>query len=142
MMEVAKQIKTIRKQLESREVTMWTPDQLSRAMTKLAILNMTLGEMVIDALGVYRDKETQRKVGLAQLELELSKDMSMTAARTQAQVKGLELYEQENRAEYEYKLLSTLYRDTESLISVLQSRLRHLGNEQYQQQNNLEQEAA
>lgn len=140
--EVAKQIKTIRKQLESREVTMWTPDQLSRAMTKLAILNMTLGEMVIDALGVYRDKETQRKVGLAQLELELSKDMSMTAARTQAQVKGLELYEQENRAEYEYKLLSTLYRDTESLISVLQSRLRHLGNEQYQQQNNIEQEAA
>lgn len=141
-MEVAKQIKTIREQLESREVTMWTPDQLSRAMTKLAILNMTLGEMVIDALGVYRDKETQRKVGLAQLELELSKDMSMTAARTQAQVRGMELYEQENRAEYEYKLLSTLYRDTESLISVLQSRLRHLGNEQYQQQNNLEQEAA
>lgn len=141
-MEITEHIMKIRDDLSKKKIEAWTPDQLSRAMTKLALLNMTLGGMVMDLYGRYKDKEMQRKVGVANLELELSKDNPMTVARTMAQVKGVELYEQENEAEHDYKILNALYRDTESLISVLQSRLRHLGNEQYQQKNNLEPEAA
>lgn len=137
-MTTLEEIKKIRSSLEAKEIGAWTPDQLSRAMTKLALLNMALGEMVVDAHGEMMDKETQRKVGMAQLELELSQDHSMARARTMAEAKSFELREQENRAVYQYKLLQTAYRDTESLVSVLQSRLRQLGNELWEQQNNLE----
>lgn len=138
MREVVDKIKEIQSKLESREVEKWTPDQLSRAMTTLALLNMTLGESVVEAYSAYRDKEMQRKVGMAQLELELSKDHPMTVARTKAQVQGVELVDQENRAEYEYKLVSSYHRSSENLVSVLQSRLRQLSNERYQQGNNVE----
>lgn len=137
-MTTLEEIKKIRSSLEAKEIGAWTPDQLSRAMTKLALLNMALGEMVVDAHGEMMDKETQRKVGMAQLELELSQDHSMARARTMAEAKSFELREQENRAVYQYKLLQTAYRDTESLVSVLQSRLRQLGNELWEQKNNLE----
>lgn len=139
-MTTLEEIKKIRGSLEAKEIGAWTPDQLSRAMTKLALLNMNLGEMVVEAYGEYMDSEARRKVGMAQMELELSNDHSATRARTMTEAKSFELRDQENKAQYRYKLLQTAYRDTESLVSVLQSRLRQLGNELWEQKNNLEQE--
>lgn len=136
--EITTKIFEIRDKLAEKEVEAWTPDQLSRAMTTLALLNMSLGGMVMDLYSRWKDKEMQRKVGIAQLELDYAKSNPMTVARAKAQVNGVELYAQENEAEHDHRILQALYRDTESLISVLQSRLRQLGNEQYQQKNNLE----
>ena len=67
-MTTLEEIKKIRSSLEAKEIGAWTPDQLSRAMTKLALLNMALGEMVVDAHGEMMDKETQRKADILHID--------------------------------------------------------------------------
>lgn len=134
-------IEEIRQKLESREIGRWTPDQLSRAMTMLAIFNMSLGELVVEAYRGMAEAESTRKVCIAQREAELAKTMSLSGAKTLAEAESGELRDVENKAVYQYKLLYVRHADTEALISVLQSRLKQLGNEVWEQKNNLEPEA-
>jgi hypothetical protein len=134
--EVVLEIQKITDALTSREIGRWSGDELSRAISKLAILRVNLGQEMSDAIAKYDFSYLSRKIKYA-------KEWKPTKEKLNAQLNKATVSDIENEivnkisdiqsAEIENKhyadQLKTIYDSTETLITALQSRLGFLKQE-------------
>lgn len=134
--EVVLEIQKITDALTSREIGKWSGDELSRAISKLAILRVNLGQEMSDATAKYDFSYLSRKIKYA-------KEWKPTKEKLNAQLNKVTVSDIENEivnkisdiqsAEIENKhyadQLKTIYDSTETLITALQSRLGFLKQE-------------
>jgi hypothetical protein len=134
--EIVLQIQEITSALKEKEIKDWTGDELSRALSKLAVLRVNLGEELSDATAKYDFSYLYRKIRFANEWKPTKKKLNetlnkATVADTESAV--LEKIEEDQRKEVENKhyadKLKILYESTETLITALQSRLNVLKQE-------------
>jgi hypothetical protein len=134
--EIVLQVQEITSALKEKEIKDWTGDELSRALSKLAILRVNLGEELSDATAKYDFSYLYRKIRYANEWKPTKKKLNetlnkATVADTENAV--LEKIEEDQRKEVENKhyadKLKILYDSTETLITALQSRLGVLKQE-------------
>lgn len=139
MDEVVQGIMKIHETLSTRKMDAWTGDELSRAMSELAMYKMSLGSYVAELERDYSNVNVARKLSFAR-QVKKSRDMKLTVGESEqlARIFNEDLYSQENEAKYNYEVVRNLYRDTNELISTFQSRLAFLRSEQFQQKDNID----
>jgi hypothetical protein len=134
--EIAGEIKKITEALNKTELQNWSADQLSRALTKLALLRVNLGVEMADAVAYYDLSYLHRKVTYAS-EWKPTKD-KLNKVLNKATIQDIDSVIQEkiapeNQEEIKQKhyaeTLRILYDSTETLITALQSRLGVLKQE-------------
>ena len=130
MTEIAGEIKTITEALHKVELRDWSADQLSRALTKLAVLRVNLGAEMADNMAYYDMSYLNRKLKYAG-EWKPTKDkLSKTLKRATIQDIDAEIlqklaedYQNEIKQKHFAERLSIMHKATETLITALQSRL-------------------
>jgi hypothetical protein len=134
--EIVLEIQKITGALTSREIGKWSGDELSRAISKLAVLRVNLGQEMADATAKYDFSYLSRKLRYASewkptkesLNATLNKvtvgDIENEVTKKIADVQAAEI-ENKHYADQ----LKTLYDSTETLITALQSRLGLLKQE-------------
>ena len=134
--EIVLQIQKITTALRKKEIKDWSGDELSRALSNLAILRVNLGGELSDATAKYDFSYLHRKIRYAN-EWKPSKDRlnstigKVTVADTENHVmqKIAEDQKQEIENKHYADKLKILYDSTETLITALQSRLGVLRQE-------------
>lgn len=134
--EIAKEIKKVTDALAKNELSGWSADLLSRALTKLAILRVNLGAEMANAVTYYDLSYLNRKIRYA-AEWKPTKDkLSKTLKR--ATIQDIDSVIQEKLADTQMdelkqkhyaETLRILYDSTGTLITSLQSRLSVLKQE-------------
>lgn len=137
--EVTGRIKEITTALYSKDLQNWTGDQISRAITSLAVLRVNLGIELADAIAHYDMSYMYRKVRYAN-EWKPTKD-SLNKKLTRATIQDIDseimgkleevLVGEQQRKHYSERM-RILYDATETLITALQSRLSILKQERYE----------
>lgn len=139
---IAAEIKKITEALATTDLAGWTPDQLSRALTKLAVYRVNLGAEMADAVAYFDVSYTHRKLTYAN-EWKPAKE-KLNAVLQRATVQDIDSYilgklADEYQAEIKQKhyaeKLRILYDATETLITALQSRLGVLKQERIEAQH-------
>jgi nucleoside-triphosphatase THEP1 len=134
--EISREITRITAALKNTELKRWSADQLSRAITTLAILRVNLGSQLADASSYYDFAYLSRKIRYAS-EWKPTKEKLMKVLQ-RATVQDIdsaiiEKIAEDQLAEVEAKHLSDklkiIYDSTETLITALQSRLGVLKQE-------------
>lgn len=134
--EISGEIKKVVKAMTDRKLESWSADMLSRALTRLAILRVNLGNEMADQVALYDYSYINRKITYAS-EWKPTKDaLNKTLSRATVQdidstiVKKLEEdYQKEVMQKHYAERLKTLYDSTSTLITALQTRLSVLKNE-------------
>lgn len=137
--EVTGRIKEITTALYNKDLQNWTGDQISRAITSLAVLRVNLGIELADAIAHYDMSYMYRKVKYAN-EWKPTKD-SLNKKLTRATIQDIDseimgkleedLVGEQQRKHYSERM-RILYDATETLITALQSRLSILKQERYE----------
>ena len=134
--EVTKHIKKITDALGKTELKNWSADELSRALTTLAVLRVNLGAEMANAIAYYDFSYLRRKITYAS-SWKPTKD-KLNKILQRATIQDIDSTIQEKMAddyvaELEHKhyaeQLKVLYSSTETLITALQSRLGVLKQE-------------
>ena len=134
--EVTKHIKKITDALEKTELKNWNADELSRALTTLAVLRVNLGAEMANAIAYYDFSYLRRKITYVS-SWKPTKD-KLNKILQRATIQDIDSTIQEKMAddyvaELEHKhyaeQLKVLYSSTETLITALQSRLGVLKQE-------------
>jgi len=136
--EVTGRIKEITTALYNKDLQNWTGDQISRAITSLAVLRVNLGIELADAIAHYDMSYMYRKVRYAN-EWKPTKD-ALNKKLTRATIQDIDsdimekleedLVNEQQRKHYSERM-RILYDSTETLITALQSRLSILKQERY-----------
>jgi hypothetical protein len=133
---ITKEIVRVTEALKATELKNWSPDQLSRAVTTLALLRVNLGAELADASSYYDFAYLHRKIRYAS-EWKPTKEL-LNRTMTKATVQDIDSAITEKIAdvmgrEIEIKHLAdklrVIYDSTETLITALQSRLGVLKQE-------------
>jgi hypothetical protein len=134
--EIVVEIQKITKALTSKEISKWSGDDLSRALSKLAVLRVNLGQEMADATAKYDFSYLHRKIRYANEWKPAKEKLNATIGKaTVADTENYVMEEiaQDQQEELENKhyadSLKTLYDSTETLITALQSRLGILKQE-------------
>lgn len=134
--EIGKEIQKITEALAKVELRNWSADQVSRALTKLAVLRVNLGAEMADAVAYYDLSYLNRKVRYA-AEWKPTKD-KLNKVLQRATVQDVDSviteklakdYQEELKQKHYSERLKVLYDATETLITALQSRLGILKQE-------------
>lgn len=134
--EIAGEIIKVTEALRSKKLEVWTADQISRAVTKLAVLRVNLGQDLADAVAYYDISYTHRKIRYADEWTPTKQKLTEIAGKaTQQDIENsiTEKLTEDLLAEVKQKhyaeRLRTLYNSTETLITALQTRLGVLKQE-------------
>lgn len=131
--EITKEIARITDALKMTELKNWSPDQLSRAITTLAVLRVNLGAQMADASSYYDFAYLSRKIRYAS-EWKPTKT-HLNEIMTRATVQDVDSEITNKIADDQYReielkhladKLKVIYDSTETLITALQSRLNVL----------------
>ena len=137
--EVSLKIREITDALYSKDLSNWTGDQISRAITSLAVLRVNLGVEVANSVAFYDMSYLSRKVKYAN-EWKPTKDAlnQRLQKATNADIDSEIMQKLESDIEEELKgkhysgQVRILYDSTETLITALQSRLGIIRAERYE----------
>ena len=113
-------------------LTKWQAPELLEAMFELASYKVTLGSIVAQVELEYNQAYNLRKVESAQGIRRLVVDLPVSKAEVQVDAESREVREAEAQAQYQLTMLKNLYRDTEMMVTVLQSKLRYLTTDRMQ----------
>ena len=134
--EIVEQIRLVTDALITKKLGSWTGDEISRALSTLAVLRVNLGEGMADAIAKYDFSYLHRKIRYASEwksnKTKLNKQMEKATvgdieAETQQNILDDLVLENENK--HYGERLRILYDSTGTLISALQSRLNILKKE-------------
>lgn len=137
--EVSNKIREITTALYNSELRDWNGDEISRAITSLAVLRVNLGREMADAIAYFDMSYLHRKIVYAN-EWKPTKD-ALNKTMTRATVQDIdstimekisEEYQSELQRKHYAEQLRILYDSTETLITALQSRLGVLKQEAYE----------
>lgn len=129
MNNTVKQVDKIVEALESRKMENWKGDEISRAISELAVLKVRLGELVADAEFMYQSAYNARKYNHADNSLRHSQDNTISKAKELAELGNKENRRAESETLRDYRYLRNKYEDIGTLIMTLQSRLKYLRDE-------------
>lgn len=122
--ELTTEMSTTIKELESN-LTNWSPEMISTATMKLAILNITLAvrvaELELDANSVKTAREIEEANAFLKFR---EKGSSIADAEKQTKLETQELKNDELKADAQYKKIRAISIHTSSLISTAQSHLK------------------
>lgn len=134
--EISTRIEAITDALYQGELKDWTGDELSRAITSLAILRVNLGSELADAVAYFDISYLHRKLKYANewkpTKEKLNKQMDRATVQdvdSAIMEKIAEDQENEIKAKHRAEQLRILYDSTETLITSMQSRLNVLKQE-------------
>lgn len=132
--EVVAEINRVLYTLKLKEVKDWDADELARAVSKLAMLNINLSEMVAEATLVANSSYAFRKFRFSKEYKALRREIDSKVKDSELEAQELisEDVEKELVTQYQADLLKGLYDSVDKFISVVQSRLKHYGNERGQ----------
>ncbi len=134
--EIVEQIRLVTDALITKKLGSWTGDEISRALSTLAVLRVNLGEEMANAVAKYDFSYLHRKIRYASEwksnKVKLNKTMEKATvgdieAETQQGI--LDELRLENENKHYGERLRILYDSTGTLISALQSRLNVLKTE-------------
>lgn len=140
---IAGEIKRITEAMEKVELQNWSPDQLSRALTKLAVLRVNLGQEMADAVTYYDLSYLHRKIKYAS-EWKPTKDQ-LNKVLNKATIQDIDSVivekiapdsQDEIKQKHYAETLRILYDSTETLITALQSRIGVLKQERQESRFN------
>lgn len=140
--EVAVKIREITTALYQNELRDWGGDEVSRAITSLAILRVNLGREMADSVAYFDISYLHRKITYAN-QWKPTKDR-LNKVMTRATVQDIDSdimgqiadeYEAELKNKHYAEQLRILYDSTETLITALQSRLGVLKQDRYESRN-------
>lgn len=122
------EILEIREQFNSRKVSSWTGEELSRIAVRLSTLNSYLGELCAEATYIYNKAYIFRKFKyLSEFKrLRIETDKKIGEAENEALTTTKEDMENEAERQYQADLLKSLHDDIDNLIRQLQSRASEL----------------
>lgn len=134
--ESVSQIKEISSYMIDKEINKWTADELSRSLSKLAVLRVNLGEAMVNAMAKYDFSYLHRKLRYASewkptkeaLNAKLNKVVNADI-ESKLEQKIAEDREREISDKHMGEQLRILYDSTGTLITALQSRLGVLKRE-------------
>lgn len=136
--EILKMTEAMRK----REIKEWSGDELSRALSKMSVLRVNLGQELADAMAFYDISYLTRKMRYASEWKPTKDELSKKLKRATIQdidstvlEKIAEDYEQEIKSKHRAEKLRILYDSTETLITAMQSRLNTLKAERIEARN-------
>jgi len=131
--EIITEIMKIRDALQAKGIDTWQPDELSRAAARLAILITNLGQMVSEQELNAEDADMYRKSKKARVIKDaVNEGETVSKAQEIAIIESKPWQEIKNQAHYMASSIKNLYRDTDRLISVIQTRLGYLKTERIQ----------
>lgn len=130
--DVVREVQGVVDALKAKDIANWTGDELSRAATKLSMFLVNLGQMVTEseliANSAYMYRKWKRAGEFSRLSKKL--DKGVTYVKEIIDKKVVEEVEQELESRYVADSLRALYDDAERLVSVIQTRLRVMSNEE------------
>lgn len=132
---ISREIQLVTTALQNKEISKWSGDDLSRALTKLAILRVNLGEEMADAMAYYDFSYLNRKIVYASewspTKAKLSEGLKPTVQDIDSKIqqKIADQQTEELQSKHFAERLKILYDSTETLITSLQSRLSILKQE-------------
>jgi hypothetical protein len=133
---ISLEIKRITDALAKTELQNWSADQISRALTKLAVLRVNLGAEMADAVAYYDFSYLHRKITYASEWKPTKEKLNQVLNRatvqdidSSIQEKIAEISFEEQQRKHYAESLRILYDSTETLITALQSRLSVLKQE-------------
>jgi hypothetical protein len=134
--EITKEIIRVTEALKNSELKNWSPDQLSRAVTTLALLRVNLGAELADASSYYDFAYLHRKIRYASEWKPTKELLNRTMAKATVQdidsaitEKISDVMSREIEIKHLADKLRVIYDSTETLITALQSRLGVLKQE-------------
>lgn len=123
--KTVREIREIHQKFVDKDIENWTGDELSREAGRLAVLLVNLGILYAHAKATEGYAEDSISTDTAKKSVELiGGGMAVTRAEVEAKVsvesdkKALGIYR------YTSLLVGQIYKDTERLVSVIQSRLK------------------
>jgi len=136
MNKIALEIKRVTEALEKHDLEKWSPEMLSRALTKLSILRVNLGSEMADAIAYYDYSYLNRKIRYAAEWQPTKTHLNSIMNRATVQdidaalmTKLAEDHRKELIKKHYSERLKILYDSTETLITALQTRIRVIDNE-------------
>jgi len=129
--EIIREIGKVIAALNAKDLSEWLGEDLSRAATKLSILLINLGQYASECRMRYNQTYTFRKFKTSQMYMEAQGSQGDRKALADQQTN--ELYNVEVFENFKSESIHTLYKDIERLVSVIQSRLKMLLSERYQE---------
>lgn len=140
--EISSKIMELTNALYQSELRDWNGDQISRAITSLAVLRVNLGREMADAVAYFDISYLHRKISYANewkpTKAELGRTMAKATVQdidSEVMIKIAAEYENELKNKHYAEQLRILYDSTETLITSLQSRLGILKAERYESRN-------
>lgn len=137
--QIGWKIKEITDALYNSELRDWSGDEISRAISSLAVLRVNLGREMADAVAYFDISYLHRKISYANewkpTKSELNKIMTKATVQdidSEVMIKISEEYENELKNKHYAEQLRILYDSTETLITALQSRLGVLKADRYE----------
>jgi hypothetical protein len=134
--DIVKEIQLVTTALQNKEISKWTGDELSRALTKVAILRVNLGIEMADAIAYYDFSYLHRKITYASEWKPTKQRLNETLNKATVQDIDSDIQQRiEEKSTEELKnkhyaeRLRIVYDATETLISSLQTRLSVLKSE-------------
>lgn len=134
--EITSSIQEVTTALHNNELARWTPDELSRAIGKIAVLRVNLGACLADAVAYYDISYMHRKLRYASEWQPTKNALNQELKRATVQdidsdIMGTlaEEYQEEIKNKHYAEKLRLIYDATETLITALQSRLNVLKQE-------------
>lgn len=138
---IAPEIMKIVMALSKKEINEWTGDQISRALSRLAVLRVNLGQDMVDTMSEYDFSYLNRKIKFASEWKPTKKKLIEKygkATISDIENRLLEEMAEEHQRELENKYTAeqarTLYDSTGTLITALQTRLKVLEKEKTETQ--------
>lgn len=120
-----KEIREIHQKFVEKDIENWTGDELSREAGRLAVLLVNLGILFAHSKATEGYAEDSISTDTAKKAVEL---ISNGVAVTRAEVEAKVSVEEDKKAlgiyRYTSLLVGQIYKDTERLVSVIQSRLK------------------
>ncbi len=134
--DISNKIKEITDALYQKELQNWSGDQISRAISSLAVLRVNLGIDMVNAVAYADMSYLSRKITYASEWKPTKEHLTALANKVTVQdiesevlIRIAELQENELKAKHYAEQLRILYDSTETLIMALQSRLSFLKQE-------------
>jgi len=139
--DIANEIQLVAQALRDNDLQNWSPDQLSRALTKIAVLRVNLGSEMADAMAYYDFSYTGRKIRYASEWKPTKSELNQTIKATIQDIDSKiitnmadEMNEEIQSKHYAEKL-KIIYDASETLITALQSRINVLKQERIEARN-------
>ena len=128
--DISNKIIEITEALYKKDLQNWSGDQISRAITNLAVLRVNLGQDMVNAVAYADMSYLSRKMTYAsewnptkQHLTALANKATVQDIESEVAIKIAQIQEDEIKAKHYAEQLRILYGSTETLIMALQSRL-------------------